>query len=119
MKKSTIAAVFRSDIEKVWNIVTDNTNYAWRSDLSRIVASDDGISFTEHTKDGFATDFTITKKEPQKQYEFDISNKNITGHWTGIFEKTLNGTKIEFTEEVSAKNPIMNLFLGTYLKKRG
>lgn len=34
MKKSVIKAKFRSDIKKIWEVVTDNSNYAWRSDLS-------------------------------------------------------------------------------------
>lgn len=32
MKKSTIVATFTSD----WNMVTDNFNCVWRSDLSQI-----------------------------------------------------------------------------------
>jgi len=36
MKKSTIVATFTSDIKKVWNMVTDNFNCVWRSDLSQI-----------------------------------------------------------------------------------
>lgn len=42
MKKSTVIATFESDITKVWNVVTDNTIFAWRSDLSKITVSDDG-----------------------------------------------------------------------------
>ena len=36
MAVSKIQAVFHSDIENVWNIVTSLENYKWRSDLSRI-----------------------------------------------------------------------------------
>lgn len=118
IKKSTIIANFCSPIETVWNVVTDNTTYAWRSDVARIEVSDDGNSFVEFTKDEFKTQFTITMKKPYERYEFDMKNKNINGHWIGIFSKDGSGTKIEFTEEVEVANPIMNLFVKSYLKKQ-
>ncbi|WP_369705887.1 hypothetical protein [Clostridium moutaii] len=43
----------------------------------------------------------------------------MNGHWIGIFSPVSNnGTKIKFTEKVSVNNPIMNLFVGLYLKKQ-
>lgn len=36
MIKSNIKKEFHCDIEKLWNLITDNTKYAWRSDLSKI-----------------------------------------------------------------------------------
>lgn len=111
-------ANFCNPMETVWNIVTDNTAYAWRSDVVRIEVSDDGNNFTEFTKGGFETQFTITLKNPYERYEFDMKNKNMNGHWTGIFSKDGSGTKIEFTEEVEVSNPIMNLFVKSYLKKQ-
>ena len=118
MKRSSITAVFKSDIQKVWNIVTDNQNYSWRSDLTRIETLEDGNTFIEYGKNGFSTSFVITLKKPFERYEFDIRNKNIEGHWTGIFTSEQDGTRIEFTEEISVKNPIMSLFAGIYLKKQ-
>lgn len=48
-----------------------------------------------------------------------MTNKNMNGHWSGVFSiANKNGTQIEFTEEVSVNNPIMNLFVGLYLKKQ-
>lgn len=118
MKKSTIEAVFNSDLKKVWDTVTDNKNFAWRSDLSKIEVSNDGSKFYEYTKDGIKTEFSITLKKPYERYEFDMNNKNMSGHWIGVFSEKKNGTKIVFTEEVTVKNPIMNLFVGGYLKKQ-
>ncbi|MEG2298642.1 MAG: SRPBCC family protein [Anaerovoracaceae bacterium] len=118
MKKSTIIAQFNSPIETVWNVITDNTVFNWRSDLDRIEIGADGNSFTEYTKQGFETKFIITQKKPYECYEFDMKNKNIKGHWTGVFRKDGSGTIIEFTEEVQVANPIMNLFVKSYLKKQ-
>lgn len=118
MKKATVIARFHSSIEAVWNIVTDNTAFDWRSDIVKIEVSDDGNRFTEFTKDGFETEFTIALKKPYERYEFDMKNKNMDGHWIGLFSRDDSGTKIEFTEEVEVANPIMNVFVKAYLKKQ-
>ena len=36
MVEQNIKKEFNCDIEKLWNIITDNNNYIWRSDLSKI-----------------------------------------------------------------------------------
>ncbi|QXE18573.1 SRPBCC family protein [Clostridium sp. 001] len=118
MKESTITTTFKADIKKVWEVVTNNNKYEWRSDLSKIDVSEDGNYFTEYTKNNFPTKFNITLKKPYERYEFDMSNKNMKGHWIGTFSPVNNGTQIEFTEKISVNNPIMNLFAGLYLKKQ-
>ncbi|WP_406541718.1 hypothetical protein [Clostridium ljungdahlii] len=69
MKESTITTTFKSDIKKVWEVVTNNNKYEWRSDLSKIDVSEDGNSFTEYTKNNFPTKFNITLKKPYERYE--------------------------------------------------
>ncbi|EHJ00458.1 hypothetical protein CDLVIII_3915 [Clostridium sp. DL-VIII] len=118
MKKSTITATFKANIKEVWEVVTNNNKYYWRRDLSKIDVSIDGNSFTEYTKGNFPTKFNITLKKPYERYEFDMTNKNMNGHWIGVFSPLNNGTQIEFTEKVSVNNPIMNFFVGLYLKKQ-
>lgn len=117
MKRRTVTAEIPCDVGTVWAIVTDNRNYAWRSDLSKIEIIDE-THFDEYTTDGFVTHFSITEKEPYQVYRFDMDNKNINGHWTGIFVSCKSGTQITFTEEIQVKNPIMNLFISGYLKKQ-
>lgn len=118
MKKATVIARFHSSTEAVWNIVTDNTAFDWRSDIVKIEGSDDGNCFTEFTKDGFETEFTIVLKKPYERYEFDMKNKKMDGHWIGLFSKDGSGTKMKFTEEIEAANPVMILFVKAYLKKQ-
>ena len=36
MRKSSITATFEADVKTIWNIVTDNNNFLWRSDLANI-----------------------------------------------------------------------------------
>ena len=117
MKRRTVIAQISCGIETVWNIVTDNRNYAWRSDLSKIEILDEN-HFDEYTKDGFVTHFCITEKEKCHTYRFNMDNQNMSGCWTGIFENCEIGTQITFTEAVQVKHPIMNLFVSGYLKKQ-
>ncbi len=118
MIKSNIKKEFSCDIKKLWNIITDNTNYAWRSDLSKIEVVDDK-HFIEYTKNNYPTYFTITKKEELEEYILDIENTNIKGKWIGRFKKLDNGNVLlDFTEEVETNNFIMKLLAKTYLKSQ-
>ncbi|MCI8615614.1 MAG: hypothetical protein HFJ01_11095 [Lachnospiraceae bacterium] len=61
----------KSDIKRVWNIVTSLENYQWRSELTKIEIVNKK-QFIAYTKDGFAATFTITVLEPYWRWEFDI-----------------------------------------------
>lgn len=117
MAVSNIKAEFKTDIEKVWNVVTSLTDYSWRNDLERIEVTGEK-EFVEYIREGYATRFTITAKEPCKRYEFDMENDNMKGHWTGIFTYENGVTSIDFTEEVEAKKLVMKPFVKGYLKKQ-
>ncbi len=117
MAVSNIKATFPKDIQTVWNTVTSLENYSWRSDLSEIKITGEN-TFTEYTKEGYATNFTITAKEPCKRWEFDMENDNMKGHWTGIFTQKDGQTEIDFTETVTAKKFFMKPFVKGYLKKQ-
>ena len=53
-----------------------------------------------------------------KRYEFDMDNKNIHGHWVGLFSYVNEETIIDFTEDVTAKKLMLKPFVGAYLKKQ-
>lgn len=116
MIKSSIHRTFRAEIGTVWGIVTNNAAYDWRSDIARIVMTDD-LHFTEYDNRGFPTHFTITAKNPPAEYILAFENANINGIWTGRFtaldSKT---TQLDFTEEVEVRNPVMRLLARPYLK---
>ncbi len=116
-RKTVCSAEFGSSVDKVWGIVTNHVVYGWRSDLSKCEVRSGG-RFTEYSKKGFPTEFTVTLKIPYERYEFDMVNDNLTGHWTGIFEKVNGRTKVTFTEEVEVKNGLLRLLSGIYLKKQ-
>jgi len=115
---STIKAEFQCKLEKVWELVTSLDKYSWRSDLDKIVVTVPEREFEEHTKDGYVTKFIITSFDEYTNYEFDMENGNMQGHWTGKFSYEDGITFIEFTENVIAKKLIMKPFVGIYLKKQ-
>lgn len=117
MAISNIKVSLPCDIQNVWEAVTSLEDCAWRSDRGKIEIVNEN-QFIEYTKDGYATTFTITEKEPCKRYEFDIENGNMQGHWTGIFTKKGNSTELDFTEDVTAKKLFMKPFVKGYLKKQ-
>ena len=117
MAVSSIKVTFNCDIKKVWDTVTSLKNYAWRSDLSKIEVLDEK-KFIEHTKDGYATAFTVTAEEPYRRWEFDMENDNIKGHWVGVFAQKGEQAEVEFTEDVTAKKLFMKPFVKAYLKKQ-
>lgn len=61
MIKSIIKRKFCCDKNKLWEVITINSTYSWRGDLSRIDIIDQ-THFIEYDKNNFPTYFTITKK---------------------------------------------------------
>lgn len=116
MAVSNIRITFPRDIQKVWDTITSLENYAWRSDLDRIEVVNDK-QFIEYTKEGYATTFTVTVTKPCQQWEFDMENDNMKGHWRGVFVSKGDHTEADFTEEITAKKAFMKPFVKMYLKK--
>ena len=115
MAISNIKATFPTTIENVWAIVTSLTDYSWRSDIDKIEVVND-TTFIEYSKTGIATTFTITVCKPLERWEFDMENRNMKGHWVGIFKPKNGYVEIDFTENVSAKKFLLKPFVKTYLK---
>lgn len=68
-------SVFRTELpystESVWAVMTDTTQYAWRSDLKCIETDSDTV-FREIYPNGNETVFTITEKKPFTRYAFHM-----------------------------------------------
>lgn len=115
--KSEISAQFDSDIKKVWNTVTNNEDYSWRSDIKKIEILDHGDAFVEHAKNNTKTNFYITKKVKYDSYEFKMENKYFFGTWKGSFAPTENGgTKVIFNEEIFMKNFVISIVSYFFIK---
>jgi len=113
MKKyrtSEIVAYFTTDVVTVWNIVTNNHDYTWRSDIKIVEVLEGGNSFVEITPNGIKTKFNITNRTLYELYEFNMDNNMLEGNWVGKFTSTENGgTKITFTENIFVKNSVIRL----------
>lgn len=117
MAVSNIKALFPSNVQAVWDIVTSLEHYEWRSNLDKIERIGEN-QFVEYTKDGFATTFTVTAFEPCRRWAFTLDNQNIKGNWVGIFSEKDGQTEIDFTETVTAKKWFMKPFVKAFLKKQ-
>lgn len=119
MRKSEITAIFKTDIEKVWEIVTNNEDWSWRSDISKLEVIDKD-TFVEYYPNGNSTEFVISKKDKCKTYEFKMSNKMFNGMWVGNFYQTKSGgTKIVFIEYINIPNPVINALSYLFMNLKG
>ena len=117
MPTSKVTARFPCPVERVWQMVTDLSNTAWRSDLKRVEVLDEA-HFIEHTRGGYATHFTVTAREPPRRWAFTMENGNMSGAWEGIFEGSEGGARLHCTETVTAKRWWMRPFVPGYLKRQ-
>ena len=116
MPASRITAFFPCPAETVWAAVTDLTDTAWRSDLAGVETLPDG-RFVEYARGGAATEFTVTACVPCRRWEFDLKNRNLTGHWTGLFEPETGGVRITFVERVALRRWLAPL-AAAYLRRQ-
>ncbi|WP_088186069.1 hypothetical protein [Desulfosporosinus sp. FKA] len=110
VRASEITAYFKSDVKTVWNVVTNNVDYKWRSDIKKIEVSSDGNHWLEYYNEKAYTKFALVEKVENNRYVFDMENKMFTGHWTGCFSPTeMGGAKVIFTEKILIKNPLIRI----------
>lgn len=105
---------YNASPEKVYNVLVNNVDYGYRSDLKEIIIieSVDNVEvWDEIAKNGSAIRFKTVRKEPFSLYEFDIIKGNgFTGHWKGELEVTsTGGTYFTATETIRMKNPFLKV----------
>lgn len=117
MIQTSAEIVIPCAVQKVWDKVVSLGDYAWRSDVNTIDVKDEQ-TFVEVSKEGILTTLTITSFEPYRCYAFDIDNKNMHGHWKGIFSEIEGKTHLKLEECIEVKHWFMKLFAKGYLKKQ-
>lgn len=99
--------VFQSRISEVWRVMTDLSDYTWRSDISRIEVFEQGKKFTEISTGGVETRFMVTEFQPVTRYAFSMENENFVGDWTGELSESGGKTLAVFTENIRPKLKIL------------
>jgi len=106
--------IYDASPEEVYNIITNNEDFSYRSDLKNVVVikrKGDIEVWDEISKTGGNIRFRTALKQPYSRYEFDIIQANgFTGHWVGELEKTeTGGTLFTATETIRIKNPLVRV----------
>jgi hypothetical protein len=118
---------FSSSPKMVYEVVTNNGDFSYRTDLSDLQIIENNGEFQtwkEISKKGQSITFRSTKKEPYSRYEFEIVEASgFKGYCVGEFAKTdANGTNFISTEHVVVENPFIRLLsylffdLGEYME---
>jgi len=103
--------IYNAPPEKVYDIVTDNDNWSYRTELQSLEITErkgDKEVWIEKTKDGAETTFRTLDKKPYSFYSFNMENKMFTGYWTADFIEKDNGkTHFIAKEHIQIKNPFI------------
>lgn len=112
--------LINSNPKEIYEIITNNEFYLWRSDLSDIKIIDNK-NFIEYTNKNFPTFFSIIKKIKNKKYEVSMNNNNLEGKFIVELKQIENKTELIIREEVeiidNKKKMLGKLFLKKMQKK--
>jgi hypothetical protein len=104
--------ILEHNIKRIWDIIVNNNDYKWRTDIKKIKILENGKDWIEYydIKEKFYTKFILKEKEMYKLYSFEMDNKNFYGNWMGKFtDINDNETKCTFMETIFIKNRIINI----------
>jgi hypothetical protein len=74
--------ILEYNVKTIWDIVVNNNDYSWRTDIRKIELLENGIWIEYYDKDGkYFTKFTLKQKEEYTLYSFDMENRNYYGKW--------------------------------------
>ena len=102
-RKLTKETVYSANAEKVYNVITDNQNWQYRTSLDNLeILSRDGENEVwQETTNGITILFKTREKRPFEYYAFDMSSQFFTGEWHVTLTPTdEEQTRFEATESV-------------------
>lgn len=108
--------IFQTNLDTLWDIITNNNDYSWRSNIKEIKIINDK-KFIEIDSDDVETEFTIITSDKNKKYEIDYENNNLKGHWVGLFYLTSQGAELDMVEDVESKKPLLSISVSKTLKR--
>jgi hypothetical protein len=121
MNKSIVSEteiILKYNVKIIWDIVVNNNDYKWRTDIKELEIIENGNDWIEYydMNKKYYTKFTLKENEEYKLYSFDMENKKFYGNWIGrFFEINNNETKCIFTETIYVKNKIINILAKIFL----
>lgn len=129
MSKSTCSASFGSSEDKIWYLITGQSDRSWRTDLLRIEEGEKKHSVVEYYKNGDAVTIEVSMTIPHQRYECQIKGNGYEGKRVFSLTKKNSRTILSMEEEIcrSKRKPKEKIalrvrfslfFLKVYLKKR-
>ena len=108
VRVSKIEKELAYNIQVIWDVVTNNDDYIWRSDVKKIEKISNN-KFVEYGKN-YQIEFEIITFNEPVLYEFKMKSNIYTGVWRGEFiEISSERTKMVFTEKINFNNIFLKL----------
>lgn len=108
----TKQTVYNSPIETVYNTVTNNKDWKYRTSIKdlRIIQTNGDIEIWDEISEGNTIRFETEKKIPFTFYSFKMDSKLFRGKWFAEFESIDNEkTRFTATESIEYKNPFIRV----------
>lgn len=103
-------AIFNAPIERIYQLITDNRHWQYRSSLDdlQIVADSDGKEIWLETTGSITIRFETLEKRCPDYYSFKMKHRLFDGTWVAQLEAlSASRTRFTATENIRYKNPII------------
>jgi hypothetical protein len=100
--------VLNASVEAVYNTVTNNRDWKYRTSLDdlKIIETNSDFEIWDEISGGISIRFKTKEKRPFTYYSFEMDSKFFRGEWFAEFETVENGkTFFTATETIEYKNP--------------
>lgn len=115
MKTVKITVELSAEPTRVFDVMTNNLVYTWRSDIARVDVVQSQTEFTEYTHTGKVTRFVIQESKRGQKYACSIYNKHFTGYFEAVLTPRIGGgTVLTMTENITFKRFIMRIIASLF-----
>jgi hypothetical protein len=108
----TKQTVYNASIETVYNTVTNNRDWKYRTSLDdlKIIDTKGDFETWDEISGGITIRFKTKEKRPFSFYSFEMDCKMFKGEWFAEFETVENEkTRFTATESIVYKNPLIRV----------
>ncbi|MDR2916146.1 MAG: SRPBCC family protein [Tannerella sp.] len=110
--------VYNASAEKVYNTVTNNRDWKYRTSLNdlKIIETNGDIETWDETSEGNTIRFRTKEKRPYSFYSFEMESRFFKGHWFAEFEAIDNeNTLFTATESIEYENPFIRVLAHVFM----